>query len=270
MLAATGAPAGSPPGDAGQRAVRARGRKRGHVADDEHLGVSGERASGPTMTARRDRAGAQRGASGPADARAPEHRAGSAAARRRSRRLRRRSVRPSRRCEPRPPARASCSRGLAESSAGTAAGAGRPHLQQHHAGLVGADVVEVGPHDVAREIGDRARQLDARRAAADHHEGQQAPPLGGVGGRARPPRGPAGRAAGSSRASSRSLRPGAWAPSRRGRSSWCAAPAATIRWSYGQRGAVGERDRARRQIDAGHLGQQHSTLRWRCSTERIG
>ena len=96
-------------------------------------------------------------------------------------------------------------------------------LDQHDAGLVGPNVVKVVAQDVAREIGDRARQLDAGRPAADHDEGQEPPPL------------VADRAVALGRLEGQQHPPphlervveilearGVSAPSRRGRSSWCA------------------------------------------------
>ena len=56
---------------------------------------------------------------------------------------------------------------------------------------------EIARQRALRQLGDRAGQLDAGRAAADDHEGQQAAPLGSSLGRSRPARRRAGCAGGS-------------------------------------------------------------------------
>ena len=53
-------------------------------------------------------------------------------------------------------------------------------FDEHDARRLGADVPEVLPQRLARDLGERAGQLDAGRSAADDHERQQAPLHGGV------------------------------------------------------------------------------------------
>ena len=53
----------------------------------------------------------------------------------------------------------------------------RTGLDEDHLGLARIGEAEVMGEDVARELRDRAAQLDPGRAAADHGEGEQLPPL---------------------------------------------------------------------------------------------
>ena len=104
----------------------------------------------------------------------------------------------------------------------------RAALEQQDARRLGPDVAEVLPQRLPRDLGERAGELDAGRAAADDHEGQQ-PPLRGRS----VSRSAASNASSTCRrissASSSVFRPGA----RAAHSGWpkyaCAAPVATIR-----------------------------------------
>ena len=55
----------------------------------------------------------------------------------------------------------------------------RARLDQHDARVAGIDVAEVVTQRHMRQLGDGARHLHAGRAAADHHEGEEALPLFG-------------------------------------------------------------------------------------------
>ena len=142
-------------------------------------------------------------------------------------------------------------------------------LEEHDAGLVGADVVEVGPHDVARQISASAPASSTPVGRRPRPRRSGAPLLVGIGRRARPPRGqqhPPPHLQGVVESLGRGRGPA----SRRGRSSWCGRPP---RRSGGRRRSAApsaSAHRARRQIDAGHLGQQHVDVAVAVSTERIG
>jgi hypothetical protein len=57
----------------------------------------------------------------------------------------------------------------------------RARLDQHDARVAGIDAAEIVAQRHVGEFGDGARHLHAGRAAADHHEGEEAPPLFGRG-----------------------------------------------------------------------------------------
>ena len=177
MLCATGAPLlDRDRADAGQRRRRAFGRERRHVADDEQLGMPGHRA----VRADDDAAGAverhaqRRGERARPHARAPQHRRRPAASR----------PRPARRAasigSTRTPVRTStpssrsCVRARARTAADrTASGSDRPSRPAPPARPCDRCALKSTRQDVARQIGDRAGQLDARGPAAHHHEGEQ-------------------------------------------------------------------------------------------------
>ncbi len=163
--------------DTRQRRLRAGRDQSRHVADDEQLGVAGQRAvvrdGDPTSFVRRDaQARPERART---DARRPEHRrrgdglgaemdavrvdtgyldAGADLDAQLAQLLRR--------------ARRQALRERGQQA--------RRAFDHHHPGLRGIKVMKIAREDVARQIRDRARELDAGRSATDDREGQPCPP----------------------------------------------------------------------------------------------
>ena len=178
-FAATAAPAGWPPGR--RRAAGARrARGRWHRSPiDEHLGVTGHREIGldqhPAGAIERhaERARERRGG----HPRRPQHgaRADLLAARARPRRASR-CVTARAGAHLHAEAREARRRAWADSGSGKLASMPRPGLERGRSrAWVGSMSAEVARDGLARDLGERARQLDAGGPAADDDEGEQRP-----------------------------------------------------------------------------------------------
>ena len=156
---------------------------RGGVADHEHLGMAGHRKVGADLHA----AGAVGLGAEPAARRRRHHAGGPDDRARRDAiaaeadAVATRNPSPPRRAAPRRRAAPASAAPSSDSARSNGVSSARRGLDQDDAGAARIDGAEVGGKRALRKLGDGAGHLDAGRAAADHHEGQQPSPLLGVG-----------------------------------------------------------------------------------------